>query len=420
MSLKKDTTYNLLGTGIPLVVAAGAIPFLLTSMGNEKFGILILIWALIGYFGLFDFGIGRALTFEVSRRIKDTSPVDLSRIIQTGLGLTVLTGMVGGLAVYYLLAPNAASWLKLSASENSTAQLTFTIAALGIIPTTLTSGLRGALEGLNRFRESNINRCTLGTLMFLVPALLVYFTEFDLPLLATGLILTRYVVCAMALVQLRMYLRGPYSVQKIEVRSLLNYGMWMTLSSLISALMVYGDRFFVSATVGAQALPLYAIPQEGLQKLLIIPAALAGALIPRFAVMTSKPDLETAYSVNITRVALSMLCVCVFASISVSPILKHWISEDFSKATSDLVVILCVGIWWNSLAQIPFAALQARGFAKVVGLIHSIELIVYLLLIYLLTEKWGVVGAAMAWSARAFLDFLLLHMAFKKAALQGA
>ena len=68
MSLKKDTVYNLLGNGVPLLAAAVAIPYLLTSLGNEKFGLLALIWSLIGYFGLFDFGVGRALTYEVSRK----------------------------------------------------------------------------------------------------------------------------------------------------------------------------------------------------------------------------------------------------------------------------------------------------------------------------------------------------------------
>ena len=63
MSLKRDTVYNLLGNGIPLLAAVGTIPYLLRVLGNEQFGLLTLLWALIGYFSLFDFGVGRALTY---------------------------------------------------------------------------------------------------------------------------------------------------------------------------------------------------------------------------------------------------------------------------------------------------------------------------------------------------------------------
>ena len=60
--LNRGALYNLLGTGIPLLVGLISVPILLKSLGNQTFGLLTLIWTAIGYFGLFDFGIGRALS----------------------------------------------------------------------------------------------------------------------------------------------------------------------------------------------------------------------------------------------------------------------------------------------------------------------------------------------------------------------
>jgi len=65
VSLKKNTLWNLLGSGLPLIAAAACIRYCLQQLGKEAFGVLTLIWALIGYFSLFDFGAGRALTFEL-------------------------------------------------------------------------------------------------------------------------------------------------------------------------------------------------------------------------------------------------------------------------------------------------------------------------------------------------------------------
>lgn len=73
-----------------------------------------------------------------------------------------------------------------------------------------------------------------------------------------------------------------------KIKSLFGFGSWVTLSGVIGPLMVYGDRFFVSAAVGANLLPLYAIPQEGLQRLLLIPGSFCGALLPRLSSLDAK------------------------------------------------------------------------------------------------------------------------------------
>ena len=50
-------------------MALFTIPFLIKGLGEEKFGILSLAWVVIGYFSLFDFGIGRTLTKIVAEKI---------------------------------------------------------------------------------------------------------------------------------------------------------------------------------------------------------------------------------------------------------------------------------------------------------------------------------------------------------------
>lgn len=60
MTLRRGTLLKLAGAGLPMIVGVVAIPFLISKLGMERFGILTILWAIIGYFGLFDFGVGRA------------------------------------------------------------------------------------------------------------------------------------------------------------------------------------------------------------------------------------------------------------------------------------------------------------------------------------------------------------------------
>ncbi len=60
--LVRNALLNLVGQGSPLLVALIAIPLLIKGLGTDRFGVLTLAWIVVGYFGLFDLGLGRALT----------------------------------------------------------------------------------------------------------------------------------------------------------------------------------------------------------------------------------------------------------------------------------------------------------------------------------------------------------------------
>jgi O-antigen/teichoic acid export membrane protein len=434
MSLKRNTLWNLAGSGLPLIAAAGLIPFTLHRLGNEAFGVLTLIWALIGYFSLFDMGVGRALTYELSKlRAKNDDVnvpcllndnqkhIEISLTLKAGLLITLAAGGFGAVLMLLLSPSLATNWLKISPALQQDALYAFQIAALGIIPTTLTSGLRGALEGLERFASSNINKLILGFCMFALPALSVILHGNQLWYIALYLVLTRIIIMLLSIFQLKAYLfdeQGIFSSHafsniKTRVKPLLNYGIWMTVSGIISPLMVTGDRFFVSAAVGAAILPLYAIPQEGLQRLLILPAALCGALMPQFSALTAHAAKEL-YLKNYKRVAFVMLGFCVFSAIVIYPFLSFWISTDFADKAFHIALVLCLGIWLNSIAFVPYTFLHANGKTKATALFHLFELVFYAVTLWFLVNQFGLIGAAWAWVLRVALDLILLSVLTNK------
>src|SRR5688500_5202637 len=66
--LARDVLWNIGGLVIPVATALVAIPVLDASLGTERFAVLTLAWAVLGYFSLFDAGLGRATTRAVARR----------------------------------------------------------------------------------------------------------------------------------------------------------------------------------------------------------------------------------------------------------------------------------------------------------------------------------------------------------------
>ena len=411
MSLRKNTLWNLAGSGLPVLAAIAFIPYCLNQLGSEAFGILTLIWALIGYFSLFDFGVGRALTYEIGRLDPAKATPEIALVMRAGLLLTLLTGLLGGVVMWFLAPYLAGSWLNISPAFQDDAQQAFEVVALGMVVTTMASGLRGAQEGLEQFHLSSINKMLLGFCTFSLPALAIYLQGPSLTLIVLYLVVARCVILALNAIQLRGYLclsRGGSVVSKF--RSLYSFGAWVTVSGVIGPLMVYGDRFFVSAAVGANLLPLYAIPQEGLQRLLLIPGSFCGALLPRLSGLDAD-DRKRLFLASYRRLALAMLCVCGVAALLAYPVLSVWLSPDFASEAIPLVLILVVGIWINSVAMVPFTFLHATGNARLTAIFHLLELGAYILSLFYLVQVFGLIGAALAWVLRVALDWVLLHWA---------
>ncbi|MFZ6758632.1 flippase [Undibacterium sp. Ji50W] len=421
MSLKRNTIWNLLGNGLPLIAAAAFTPYTLRQLGNEAFGVLTLIWALIGYFSLFDFGTGRALTYEISKLRSAGQFQSIPSVLKAGLLLTAATGALGTL-IMIILAPHLAQgWLKISLPLQHDAQIAFEIAALGVIPSAITSGLRGAMEGLERFRASNLNKIFLGFCMFTLPAVAIVLHGPRLWPIAFYLAMARLLVVIGGALQLHQYLFAKNSALpdsqpstdnslSKRLRSLLSFGFWVTVSSIISPLMVFGDRFFVSAMVGADKLSVYAIPQEALMRMLLVPIAICGALLPLFATLADMQALKNSYRQNYRRMTFIMLGLCIAVALLAYPGFSLWLSPEFAGKALPITLILAAGTFFNGIALVPHTLLHAQGQTKITAQFHFIELILYIAVLYFLATFFGLAGAAFAWTFRVILDWILLHV----------
>src|SRR5690349_12991599 len=102
--LARNTVWNLLGSGAPMIVAVFCIPILIRGLGTDRFGVLTLAWALIGYASLFDLGLGRALTQLVARKLGAGEEREIPSLVWTSLLLMLVLGTVGA-AVVLLISP---------------------------------------------------------------------------------------------------------------------------------------------------------------------------------------------------------------------------------------------------------------------------------------------------------------------------
>lgn len=116
--IARDLGWSTAGTVLPLLVAVFAIPLLISGIGLQKFGLLTLAWVVVGYFSLFDLGLGRAMTLQISQKQAAGQDHEIPSVVWLGIGLMTALGLVGGLF--------SGCWLLGSSSRNLPSRLSFT------------------------------------------------------------------------------------------------------------------------------------------------------------------------------------------------------------------------------------------------------------------------------------------------------
>ena len=395
-----------------MAVAFLAVPLLIEALGPERFGLLAIIWMGVGYFTLFDMGLGRALTRLIVERLsrKDTS--DLGELIWTAGALIALIGAFGAVT---LVA--TAGWLSdrvFSMAEALEAESTsaLRVLAAGIPIVVLTSGLIGILEAHQRFAAIAKVRMLLGLLNFLGPLAVTFITP-DLTAITSVLLLGR--ICAF--IAFFMLAKGvcpelerPYTPRRRHVRPLIFFGGWLTVTNVVGPIMVYFDRFFIGSVLGMAAVAYYATPHEAISRLSLIPRAVIGVLFPSLtrAFVSDRRRLAELYGQSSFVLLLIMLPPVAAVFLLAPEGLTLWLGEDFRRESTVVVHWLAVGSIINLLGRAPLTLLQSSGRPDLTAKLHVAEVVPYLVLLWWLTAEYGIAGAAAAWALRILVDTVLL------------
>lgn len=407
MKLAKHTLLNLFGLGLPLLLALFSIPALLQGLGAERFGLLTLVWAATSYFGLFDLGLGRALTQQLAILLDRRDADGVGPLCATALLLMAAFGLLAGV-VMLAVAPWGVDLLK-AVPDRAELIAACLAMALSLPFIVVTAGLRGMLEACHAFEKLNAVRIPMGLWTFAGPWLVLHWHGPDLLAITVALALGRVVGCLAhgLLASLTLpQLRGRLRWEARWLRPLLVSGGWLTLSSIVSPFMGYVDRFVIGAMVSAAAVAYYATPQEIVTKLWIIPGALTAVLFPTFAAQAARQDPAAwaLYDRALRLLLLALLPITLALGLLASPLLTLWIGPDFAAHSAPVLRLFSVGILINCLAHVPLTWLHGAGRFRAPALLHCAELPLFLAALWLLTQQWGLTGAALAWLGRMIAD----------------
>jgi len=404
MRLVKNSFYSLGAAVLPTLIALVSVPLFVSTIGMERYGVLIVAWILLGYFGQADFGIGRAITQRVSSA-KELSSDFRAEAVTSAFASSFLFSIVAAILTYL-----AASWFfsgPFDIDEALRSEIMGAIWALALaIPVIATSGVAaGALMGLERFGLSSLGNLigqSGGQLLPLAYALLVGPD-------VGALIICSVIGRALGLVILAagvwgaFYRSGRLRITKSQMGHLTRFGIWVMVSALVGPLMLVGDRFVIGAISGAVAVAAYSIPYQLAARTQLLPISLVHALFPRFASedpASSKQRCED-YTIFVAQIFAPVVLGLIFLT---SPFLHLWLGENLDQRSIAVGHVLFAAFWINATANVPYAYIQASGNPRFTAMLHVAELPVYALLLYFFGLQFALVGFAIAFALRCLID----------------
>jgi O-antigen/teichoic acid export membrane protein len=409
--LGRATLWNLAGLGAPVLLALLCFPVLLQELGRERFGLLSLLWALLGSAALFDLGLARALTVMVSQRIGSGDTVDIRDRVHAGL---IVLGAVGLFFALVMLAASGKLATLVKASDVSIAELhrTLLIASAALVLVVTSSALSCSLEAFQRFDFSNALRILVGV-GTVGGTTLASFATVSLPVLASVLVLSRLITVAVGSLALRHLLRSfpeGRGVLPRHLKEFVGFSRWITAGNLLSPVLAFGDRLALSVLIPANSLAYYLVPYDIVSRVLIFPGAVVSSLFPMLSGQSDHQKLRALMRQATLSIAAVMAPLLTALAVQAHFGLSIWMSSDFAESSALIAQILCVGALFNSLARTPFVLLQSRGCAKQVVLVQLWEVPIFIAALYLAGNAWSVLGVAVAWSGRMALDAVLLWL----------
>jgi O-antigen/teichoic acid export membrane protein len=423
----ENSFYNLAGQVLPMILGLIVVPILIKDIGKELFGLLTVIWVFVGYFSLFDLGLGRAitrLTVEFLKKNEDQNIRSLFWIAIRWMGY--ISGSVV-LIMFFFSESIVQKVFKIQDIYKPDVILAIKILAISVPLVAWQGALRGFLEAYTKFKFLNLIQSMMGLYTFGSPLIAWGFHQ-SLTSIVCFIVVGRTLFLGIHLIYIYkkwpwIFKSSPENINTVEqeqiiIQRIKHFGGWLTVSNIIGPIMVYFDRFILGSLVSMAQVAFYTTPYEFVSRISILPSSLVRVLFPEFSKHISSQDghqkIVDLYFLSLKLLFVILIIPCAGLVYFGKEGLSFWLGSDFAESAFPILQILTIGIFFNSLALIPFTLVQSTEKVDWTAKLHLLELPLYLGALWWMIKLYNLIGSAIVWTVRMVVDEMALSLMIEK------
>lgn len=413
----KGSLWTLAGQVAPLAVSIITTPFVIRMLGAESYGVLILIALIPTYLGFADFGMSMASTKFASEAYSEGDEEKEARIVRTAAFIALCTSIPIA-ALLILFAGKLVTLFNVPQPLLPEATLALRIASVTFVVNILCTIVNSPQLARLRMDLNTLVNAGSRIIGLIATPLVIYLGygvigSVTVLLIASIINLLGHVIISSRFAN---FFRGQ-SIERDITKRMLRFGGSLVIAGAAAVLVVNMEKVILPSQINVEALAYYSVAFTLASMVALFSQAMIQSLIPAFSQLQGPENAEHLNALFARGLRLSfiiMLPVISTLAVVAKIFFLLWAGPDFAEQSLIPFYVLLAGLFFNIPAYLPYATIMATGRSDVFAKLYLIELVPYLFLVFLLTSKFGIVGAAAAWSIRTFADAILQFVLAKR------
>ena len=398
LDILKNVGSSWVSLGINIIIGFFLSPFILHRLGEDAFGIWILIFSITGYYGIFDLGIRSSVIRYVSKFTAVEDKEGLAKFFNTSLATYTCIGVAAAL-ITVIGSHFVGSMVRVPPDFLPTARWLFLIVGLSVALGFPLGIFAGMLEGLQRFYLLNFTNIVS---LVLRAILTVVALRRGYGLLTVGIItvllpLLSSVARAVLVFRILPIPMGWKYVDRSVFREMANYSGVTFVIQVAYKLRFKTDVVVIGKFLGSAAITQFSIGGRLVDYATEVVSSLAQIFLPMSSQSDAKGDINRLRKIFVAgnrACALVIFPVTAILIILGKSVIEAWVGRKYVAGSYPVMLVLLIPttliLAQNATPRIIYGMAKHRTLAW----ITSIEGVANLILSIVLVRQIGVIGDA--------------------------
>lgn len=417
-SLKKNIFASYLSQGYVVLSGILVLPFYISEMGAEAYGLVGFFTMLQAWFNLLDLGLTPTIGRETARmRAGAHDVLTYSRLFRALNMIFILIALVGGSVLLIASGVIAQKWLHVQSLPMSEVRFALQVMAVNATLRWMMGLYRGVVSGSEQLVWLSGFNVIMATLRFLIvfPVMWqfgatpkVFFTyQLGIAVIEFSALWLKAKSLLPKLTSLQMSEVG-WSIKPIK--SILGFSLSIAVTSGIWVLVTQTDKLIMSNLLSLENYGYFTLAVLVASGIMMVSGPISGAIMPRMAKLEAEgkhDEMIRIYRRSTQLVTIIAGSVAIMLAVFAEPILYVWTgNRHIAEVTAPVLRLYAIGYGILAVGAFPYYLQYAKGKLKL-HIAGSILFVVILLpILFWATREYGMIGAGYAWLFVNLLYFL--------------
>jgi O-antigen/teichoic acid export membrane protein len=408
--LLKSSIFRTLEIIIITVISLVLTPYLIHHLGDEHYGLWILILSALGWFNFIDLGFAYAIQRNIVLALEKKDNHRINIVFSVAVALfSVLGGIatlcIGGLAFFPEL-------LGITEKDQSIATIAFSILAIKVFLDFIMNCFHGFFTAYLRM-DIDAN---LSSLNMIIKSILIFYLVIDMNIYGAVFativadILTHSLKIHFARKLHPEFKFVLHLVKFSEVKQLFAFSKHLILMGIANSFNRRVDPIIISHLLGLKFVAIYNVINSLINQVELLVRAIVGGFQPVFIKMVArKAKVDGTFKLIININFFIAILLYMPLAILAEDFISLWIGFDYAQA-GKLAPILGFAYICRTVSRPISSLLLAKAQHQLLSVVNLFGALLNIGLSLVLGSYWGLMGIAIATTCSFFVSDVILHL----------